>query len=147
MCLDAPFVFEPGPDPDSIYAAPAKAKMGTKHPLQAPSHSAPPRPTSTTTHGGIGHTLSLSALSPPFKVMLMLPNPCVMSRDSHNAKTDMQTESLKFFVTYSTTHTTTLARGRERDEQLAQGKPFNPSIHSFVHLSPTVYADAQNLKN
>jgi len=70
-----------------------------------------------------------------------------MSHDSHNAKTDMQTESLKFFVAYSTTHTATSARRRERDEQLAQGKPFNLSIRSFARLSPTVYADAQNLKN
>jgi len=63
VCLDAPFVFEPGPDPDSIYAAPAKAKTGTKHPLQASSHSAPPRPTTTATRGGIGRTLSLNAAS------------------------------------------------------------------------------------
>ena len=69
-----------------------------------------------------------------------------MPRDSRNAKTDMQTESLKFFVAYSTTHTATSARGRERDEQLAQGKPFNLSIRSFVRLSPTVYADAQTSK-
>jgi len=59
----------------------------------------------------------------------------------------MQTESLEFFVAYSTTHTATSARGRERNEQLAQGKPFNPSIHSSVRLSPTVYTDAQNLNN
>jgi hypothetical protein len=39
--LDAPFVFEPGADPDSIYAAPAKAKTWTEHPLQ-PSHSSLP---------------------------------------------------------------------------------------------------------
>ena len=109
-------------------------------------HRCPPPPLPTTTHGGIGCTLSLSTLSPPFKVVLMLPNPCVMSRDSHNAKTDMQMESLKFFVAYSTTHTTMSARRQERDEQLAQGKPFNLSIRSFVRLSPTVYADAQNLK-
>ena len=59
----------------------------------------------------------------------------------------MQLEDLKYFVAYSTTHTTTSAHERERDKQLAQGKPFNLSIRSFVHLSPTVYTDAQNLQN
>ena len=147
MCftrLDAPFVFEPGSDPGSIYAAPAKAKTWTEHPLQASSHSAPPRPTPTATHGGIGRTLSLNASSPPFKVVLTLPNLCVVPRDSRDAKIDMQPESLKSFVAYSTTRTATSARERERDEQLAQGKPFNPSIRPFVCLSPTVYTDAQN---
>jgi len=35
---------------------------------------------------------------------------------------------------------------QERDEQLAQASPsIRPFVH-FVRLSPTVYADAQNLK-
>ena len=72
-------------------------------PLQASSHSAPPRPTPTATHGGIGRTLSLNASSPPFKVVLTLPNLCVVPRDSRYAKTDMQPEGLKSFVAYSTT--------------------------------------------
>jgi len=76
----------------------------------------------TATHGGIGHMLSLNASSLPFKVML---------RDSRGAKTDMQPESLKSFVAYSTTRTARSVREQERDEQLAQGKPFNPSIRSF----------------
>ena len=79
--------------------------------------------------------------------MLTLPNLCVVPRDSCDAKTDMQLEDLKSFVAYSTTRTATSARERERDKQLAQGKPFNLSICSFVRLSPTVYTDAQNLKN
>jgi len=91
--------------------------------------------------------LSLKASSPPFKVVLTLPNLCVVPRDSHDTKTDMQPESLKSFIAYSTTRTATPARERERNEQLAQGKAFNPSIRSFVRLSPTVYTDAQNLKN
>ena len=90
--------------------------------------------------------LSLNASSPPFKVVLTLPNLCVVPRDSRDAKADMQPESLKSFVAYSTTSTATPARERERNEQLAQGKAFNPSIRSFVRLSPTVYTDAQNLK-
>jgi hypothetical protein len=60
---------------------------------------------------------------------------------------DVQPESLKFFVAYSTTCTAMSACKRERNEQLTQGKPFNPSICSFVRLSPTVYTDAQNLKD
>ena len=44
--------------------------------------------------------LSLNVSSPPFKVVLTLPHPCVMPRDSRNAKTDMQMESLEFFVVY-----------------------------------------------
>jgi len=84
--------------PDSIYATPAKAKMWNEHPLQASSHSAPPWPMPTATHGGIGRTLSLNVSSLPFKVMLTLLNLCVMLRDSRDAKTDMQPESLKSFV-------------------------------------------------
>ena len=84
--------------PDSIYATPAKAKTWNEHPLQASSHSAPPWPMPTATHGGIGCTLSLNASSLPFKVMLTLLNLCVMLRDSRDAKTDMQPESLKSFV-------------------------------------------------
>ena len=120
--LDAPFVFEPGSDPESIYAAPAKAKTWTEHPLQASSHSAPPppRPTPPLGAGTIGR--SLNASSPPFKVVLTLPNPCVVPRDSRDAKTDVQPESLKFFVAYSSTTPTAAmsARERERYEQLAQ---------------------------
>jgi len=120
--LDAPFVFEPGSDPDSIYAAPAKSKTWTEHPLQATSHSAAaPRSTTRTQPplGGIGRSLSLNASSapPPFKVVLTLPNPCVVPRDSRDAKTDVQPESLKFYVAYSTTAATTSAHERE---QLAQ---------------------------
>jgi len=137
--LDAPFTFEPGSDPGSIYAAPANDVDRTP--------SASVLALFPTTHGGIGRTLSLNASSPPFKVVLTLPNLCVVPRDSRDAKTDMQPEDLKSFVAYSTTRTATSARERERDEQLAQGKPFNPSICSFVRLSPTVYTDAQNLKN
>ena len=119
--LDAPFVFEPGSDPDSIYAAPAKAKTWTEHPLQA-SHSSPPHPTPTRSQSNptrgpsppIGRSLSFNASSPPFKVVLTLPNPCVVPRDSRDAKTDVQPESLKFFVAYSTTGASA------RDEQLAQ---------------------------
>ena len=62
----------------------------------------------------------MNASSPPFKVVLTLPNPCVVPRDSRDAKTDVQPESLKFFVAYSTTRTASSARERERDEQLAQ---------------------------
>jgi len=79
--------------------------------------------------------------------MLTLPNLCVVPHDSRNANTDMQPENLKSFVMYSTTRTAMSVRKQERDEQLAQGKPFNLSICSFVRLSPTVYTDAQNLKN
>ena len=79
--------------------------------------------------------------------MLTLPNLCVVPRDSRDAKTDMQPESLKSFVAYSTTCTARSVREQERDEQLAQSKPFNLSIRSLVRLSPTVYADAQNLKH
>ena len=101
----------------------------------------------TATHGGISRTLSLNTSSLPFKVVLTLLNLCVMLRDSRNTKTDMQPESLKSFVAYSTTCTARSAREQERDEQLAQSKPFNLSIRPLVRLSPTVYADAQNLKN
>ena len=79
--------------------------------------------------------------------MLMLPNLCVVPHNSHDANTDMQPENLKSFIMYSTTRTAMSACEQEHDEQLAQGKPFNPSIRSFVRLSPTVYTDAQNLKN
>ena len=130
--LDAPFVFEPGSDPDSIYAAPAKAKTWTEYPLQASSHSAPPRPAPTTRAqpplGGIGRSLSLNASSPPFKVVLTLPNPCVVPRDSRDAKTDVQPESLKFFVAYLTTSTATSAREQERVEQLAQAIRTNAAV-------------------
>jgi len=63
-----------------------------------------------------------------------------MPRDSRNTKTDMQTESLKFFVAYSTTHTTTSTRGRERDEQLA------PSIRPFIRSSVCLPQSTQTLK-
>ena len=130
--LDAPFVFEPGSDPESIYAAPAKAKTWTEYPLQAASHSAPPRPAPTTRAqaplGGIGRSLSLNASSPPFKVVLTLPNPCIVPRDSRDAKTDVQPESLKFFVAYLTTSTATSARERERVEQLAQAVRTNAAV-------------------
>jgi len=90
----------------------------------------------TTTHGGIGCTLSLNTSSPPFKVMLTLPNLRVVLHDSCDTKTDMQPESLKSFVTYSTTHTAMSAHERECDQQLAQGKPFNPSIRSLSVCLP-----------
>ena len=38
--------------------------------------------------------LSLNASSPLFKVVLTLPNLCVVPRDSRDAKTDMQLENL-----------------------------------------------------
>lgn len=127
--LDAPFVFEPGSDPDSIYAAPAKAKTWTEHPLQ-PSHSSPARPTPTRSQSNpgpvppppIGRSLSLNASSAPFKVVLTLPNPCVVPRDSRDAKTDVQPESLKFFVAYSSTSASA------RDEQLAQAVRASASV-------------------
>jgi hypothetical protein len=108
--LDAPFVFEPGSDPHSIYAAPAKAKTWTEHPLQAFS-IAKARRTSSQGHPGLAPIGSSLVSNPPFKVVLTLPNPCVVPRDSRDAKTDVQPESLKFFVAYLTT---------SRDEQLAQ---------------------------
>ena len=57
--------------------------------------------------------------SPPFKVVLTLPNPCVVPRDSRDAKTDVQPESLKFFVAYSTS---------SKDEQLAQAVRSTASV-------------------
>ena len=66
--------------------------------------------------------MSLNASSPPFKVVLTLPNPCVVPRDSRDAKTDVQPESLKFFVAYSSTTPKAAMSPREREhyEQLAQ---------------------------
>jgi len=128
--------FEPGSDPGSIYAAPANDMDRTP--------SASILALCPTTHGGIGRTLSLNALSPPFKVMLMLPHLCVVPRDSCDAKTDMQPENLKSFVAYSTTRTATSARA---SGSMTNSSPrASPSIHPFVHLSVCLPQSTQMLK-
>jgi len=91
----------------------------------------------TATHGGIGHTLSLNALSPPFKVVLTLPNLCVVPRDSRDAKTDMH-----WRASSPSSRSQPPAPPRWR----ASRSPTNSSPRASPSIRPSIHLSIQTLK-